>query len=99
MPLVVLLPPWRRKVGMGGQPTRAVIDTPASPVKGEGIKMEEYFTDIAFVPRTCPVRQERDAWGGHQSVLPLCAEQPGRTQDAAPRRWHGQSVIRQMGVE
>jgi hypothetical protein len=26
-------------------------------------------------------------------------EKPGRTQDEAPRRWHGQRVIRQVEVE
>jgi hypothetical protein len=32
-------------------------------------------------------------------VLPLLVEKPGRTKDEAPRRWHGQSVIRQVEVE
>ena len=31
--------------------------------------------------------------------MPLLVEKPGRTKDEAPRRWHGQSVIRQVEVE
>ena len=31
--------------------------------------------------------------------LPLLGEKPGRTQDEAPRRWHGHSVVRQVEVE
>jgi transposase len=45
------------------------------------------------------VRQELEAWGQHPSLLPLFAEKPGRTKDEAPRRWHGQSVSRQVEVE
>jgi hypothetical protein len=45
------------------------------------------------------VRQELEAWGQPQAVLPLLAEKPGRTKDEAPRRWHGQSVSRQVEVE
>ena len=45
------------------------------------------------------VRQDLEAWGQQQSALPLLVEKPGRTKAAAPRRWHGQSVIRQVEVE
>jgi transposase len=45
------------------------------------------------------VRQELEAWGQHQAGLPLFVEKPGRTKDEAPRRWHGQSVYRQVEVE
>jgi hypothetical protein len=51
------------------------------------------------VPRTCAVRQELEAWGQQQSALPLLVEKPGRTTAEAPRRWHGQSVVRQVEVE
>ena len=37
--------------------------------------------------------------GRQQPALPLLVEKPGRTQDEEPRRWHGQSVIRQVEVE
>ena len=45
------------------------------------------------------MRQELEAWGQQQSALPLLVEKPGRTKDEAPRRWHGQSVLRQVEVE
>jgi hypothetical protein len=54
---------------------------------------------VTLVPRTCAVRQELEAWGCQQPALPLLVEKPGRTKDEAPRRWHGQSVRRQVEVE
>ena len=54
---------------------------------------------LTLVPRTCAVRQELEAWGCQQPTLPLLLEKPGRTQDEAPRRWHGHSVLRQVEVE
>jgi hypothetical protein len=45
------------------------------------------------------VRQALEAWGQQQSALPLVVEKPGRTQDEAPRRWQGQSVMRPVEVE
>jgi transposase len=52
-----------------------------------------------LVLRTCAVRQEPEAWGQQQSALPLLVEKPGRTKDGVCRRWHGQSVMRQVEVE
>ncbi len=54
---------------------------------------------MTLVPRTCAVRQELEAWGQQQPALPLLVEKPGRTKAEAPRRWHGQSVMRQVEVE
>jgi hypothetical protein len=54
---------------------------------------------VTLVPRPCSVRQELEAWGQQQAPLPLLVEQPGRTKLEAPRRWHGQSVRRQVAVE
>jgi hypothetical protein len=54
---------------------------------------------ITLVPRTCAVRQELEVWGQQQPVLPLLVEKPGRTKAEASRRWHGQSVLRQVEVE
>src|SRR5262249_61062083 len=54
---------------------------------------------VTLVPRTCTVRQEMEAWGQQQPVLPLLAEKPGRTKAEACRRWHGQSVFRPVEVE
>ena len=45
------------------------------------------------------MRQELEAWGQQQSALPLLVEKQGRTKVEAPRRWHGQSVMRQVEVE
>jgi hypothetical protein len=54
---------------------------------------------VTLVPRTCAVRQALEAWGQQQPTLPLLAEKPGRTKAEAPRRWHGQSLMRQVEVE
>lgn len=45
------------------------------------------------------MREELEAWGQQQPALPLLVEKPGRTKAEAPRRWHGQSVRRQVEVE
>jgi hypothetical protein len=45
------------------------------------------------------VRQGLEAWGQQQPALPLLVEKPGRTKAEAPRRWHGQSVVRHVEVE
>jgi hypothetical protein len=45
------------------------------------------------------VREALEVWGQQQPALPLLVEKPGRTKAEAPRRWHGQSVLRQVEVE
>src|SRR5919204_4880054 len=64
-----------------------------------GVCLEHRVHLVTLVPRTCAVRQELEVWGQQHSTLPLLVEKPGRTKDEAPRRWHGQSVIRQVEVE
>ena len=64
-----------------------------------GVCLEQGIGLVTFVPRTCAVRQELEAWGQQQSALPLLGEKPGRTKAEAPRRWHGQSVMRPVEVE
>jgi hypothetical protein len=54
---------------------------------------------VTFVPRTWAIRQDLEAWGQPQAAWPLLVEQPGRTKAAAPRRWHGDSVLRWVEVE
>src|SRR6516165_11702289 len=54
---------------------------------------------VTFVPRTCAMRQALEAWGRQQPALPLLVEKAGRTQHEEARRWHGQSVLRQVEVE
>jgi hypothetical protein len=64
-----------------------------------GVCLEQKVDLITVVPRTCAVRQALEAWGQQQPAVPLLLEKPGRTKNEAPRRWHGQSVIRQVEVE
>ena len=64
-----------------------------------GLCLEKGLGLVTLVPRTCTVRQELEAWGREQPVLPLLVEKPRRTKDEACRRWPGQSVIRPVEVE
>src|SRR5919106_2832151 len=64
-----------------------------------GLCLEKGVGLVTLVPRTCAVRQELEVWGQQQSALPLLVEKPGRTKAEAPRRWHGQSVLRPVEVE
>jgi transposase len=64
-----------------------------------GLCLEKGIGLVTLVPRTCTIRPELEAWGQQQSALPLLVEKPGRTKDEEPRRWHGQSVLRQVEVE
>ena len=61
--------------------------------------LEHKIDLVTLVPRTCAIRQALEAWGQQQLALPRLVEQPGRTKAEAPRRWHGQSVMRQVEVE
>jgi transposase len=76
-----------------------VADSKAYSRRTLGMCLEHQVNLVTLVPRTCAVRQELEAWGQQQSALPLLVEKPGRTKAEAPRRWHGQSVIRQVEVE
>src|SRR5713101_7869574 len=76
-----------------------VADSKAYSRRTLGVCLEQGIGLVTLVPRTCAVRQELEAWGQQQPALPLLGEKPGRTTDEAPRRWHGQSVLRQVEVE
>jgi transposase len=76
-----------------------VVDSKAYSRRTLGLCLEQGIGLVTLVPRTCAVRQELEAWGQQQAALPLLVEKPGRTKAEAPRRWHGQSVIRQVEVE
>jgi transposase len=76
-----------------------VADSKAYSRRTLGLCLERGVGLVTLVPRTCAVRQELEAWGQQQPILPLLVEKPGRTKAEAPRRWHGQSVIRQVEVE
>src|SRR5438093_5968139 len=96
--------------GDGGVPLRLGVrdgnrsDSVETPLAIEeclalGLCLEHGIGLVTLVPRTCTVRQELETWGRQQAALPLVVEKPGRTKDEAPRRWHGQSVIRPVEVE
>src|SRR5215468_2629738 len=76
-----------------------VADSKAYSRRTLGLCLEHGIGLVTLVPRTCAVRQDLEAWGHQQPTLPLPVEKLGRTQDEAPRRWHGQSVLRQGEVE
>jgi transposase len=76
-----------------------VADSKAYSRRTLGLCLEKDIGLVTLVPRTCAVRPELEAWGQQQPALPLLVEKPGRTKDEAPRRWHGQSVLRQVEVE
>jgi transposase len=76
-----------------------VADSKAYSRRTLGLCLEHGIGLVTLVPRTCAVRQELEAWGQQQVGVPLLVEKPGRTRDEAPRRWHGQSVSRQVEVE
>jgi transposase len=76
-----------------------VADSKAYSRRTLGLCLEHGIGLVTLVPRTCAVRQELEVWGRHQPTLPLLVEKHGRTQDEAPRRWHGQSIVRQVEVE
>ena len=76
-----------------------VADSKAYSRRTLGLCLEQGIGLVTLVPRTCAVRQALEAWGRQQPALPLLVEKPGRTQHEEPRRWHGQSVLRQVEVE
>src|SRR5919201_859340 len=76
-----------------------VADSKAYSRRTLGLCLEHKIDLVTLLPRTCAIRQALEAWGQQQLALPLLVEKPGRTQDEAPRRWHGQSVLRQVEVE
>ena len=76
-----------------------VADSQAYGKRTLGVCLEQDVGLITWVPRTCAVRQEVEAWGQQHGALPFLLEKPGRTRQEAPRRWHGQSVVRRVPVE
>jgi hypothetical protein len=76
-----------------------VADSKAYSRRTLGVCLEHGIDIVTLVPRTCAVRQELEAWGRQQPVLPLLLEKPGRTKTEEPRRWYGHSVLRQVEVE
>ncbi len=75
-----------------------VADSKAYSRRTLGLCLEQGIGLVTLVPRTCAVREALEAWGQQQPALPLLVEKPGRTKAEAPRRWHGQSVMRHVEV-
>ena len=87
-------------LALGLDGVRGIIaDSKAYSRRTLGVCLEQGIGLVTLVPRTCAVRQALEAWGQQQSALPLLVEKPGRTKAEAPRRWHGQSVMRHVEVE
>jgi transposase len=87
-------------LALGLEGVRGIVaDSKAYSRRTLGVCLEQKVDLITLVPRTCVVRQALEAWGQQQLALPLLLEKPGRTKNEAPRRWHGQSVIREVEVE
>jgi transposase len=87
-------------LALGLEGVRGIVaDSKAYSRRTLGVCLEHKIDLVPLVPRTCAVRQELEAWGRQQAALPLVVEKAGRTKAEAPRRWHGQSVIRQVEVE
>jgi transposase len=87
-------------LALGLEGVRGIVaDSKAYSRRTLGVCLEHKIDLVTLVPRTCAVRQELEAWGRQQSAMPLLVEKPGRTQDEAPRRWHGQSAMRQVEVK
>jgi transposase len=87
-------------LALGLEGVRGVVaDSKAYSRRTLGVCLEHRIHLVTLVPRTCAVRHELEAWGHEQPALPLLVEKPGRTQAEAPRRWHGQSVLRPVEVE
>jgi hypothetical protein len=93
--LPLVLGVLRRLEGARGM----VAESKAYSRRPSGLCLEQALGLVTLVPRTCTGRQALEAWGQPQSILPLLMEKLGRTRAEAPRRWHGQSVIRQVEVE
>ena len=87
-------------LALGLEGVRGIVaDSKAYSRRTLGVCLEHKIDLVTLVPRTCAVRQELEVWGREQPTLPLLVEKPGQTHDEAPRRWHGQSVRRQVEVE
>jgi hypothetical protein len=87
-------------LALGLEGVRGIVaDSKAYSRRTLGVCIEHKIDLVTLVPRTCTVRQDLEVWGQQQPVLPLLVEKPGRTKAEEPRRWHGQSVRRQVEVE
>jgi len=86
-------------VALGLDGVRGIVaDSTAYCKRPLGLCLEPRLGLITVVPRTCAVRHALEPWGQPQGPLPLLREEPGRTRQEPPRRWHGASVVRPVEV-
>lgn len=85
-------------LGLGGL-KGLVADAKAESQRTLGWCLEQDVGLITFVPRTCGIRQEVEAWGQQPSSLPLLRDKPARRRTDTPRRWYGRSLTREVEVE
>jgi len=87
-------------LALGLEGVRGIVaDRKAYCTRTLGLCLEQRGGLMTWVPHTCAVRQELEAWGQQHGPLPLLLDKPGRTRQEPPRRWHGASVIRPVEVE
>ena len=87
-------------LALGLEGVRGIVaDSKAYSRRTLGVCLEHGIEFVTLRPaHVCSPAGTRSL-GTQQSALPLLVEKPGRTKDEAPRRWHGQSVLRQVEVE
>src|SRR5499426_3098158 len=87
-------------LALGLEGVRGIVaDSKAYSRRTLGLCLEHGLGLVTLVPRTCTIRQELEAWGQQQPVLPLLVEKPGWTQDEEPHPCHGHRVLRYVEVE
>ena len=84
---------------MGLEGVRGMVADSKAYSRRTGLCLEQEIGFVTLVPRTCRVRQELGVGAAAIAAAPLLVEKPGRTKLEAPRRWHGQRVMRQVEVE
>src|SRR5262249_22426435 len=87
-------------VALGLEGVRGIVADSMAYSRGTlGVCVAQMLDLITVVARSCAARQARQRGGEQQSALLLLLEKAGRTHAEPPRRWHGQSVSRQVEVE
>jgi transposase len=87
-------------LALGLQGVRGIVaDSKAYSQRTLGLCLEKKIGLVTRVPRTCAIRQELEAWGQQQALLPSLLEKPGHTSHDTPRCWRGKSVLRSVDVE
>jgi hypothetical protein len=85
-------------LGVGGD-TGIVAESKAYSRRTLGVCLEQGLTSSPSFHAPAPCAKTSKRGGSNKPPYLLLGEKPGRTKAEAPRRWHGQSVIRQVEVE